>query len=47
MPARMIYDRRENTCGIWSDTVGTEFNEVRLLKPPAEPTPPSPAPPKK
>jgi hypothetical protein len=25
-----IYDRRENTFGIWSDTVGAEFSDVTL-----------------
>jgi hypothetical protein len=25
-----VYDRRENTFGIWSDTVGSEFSNVML-----------------
>ncbi|MFZ4776245.1 MAG: hypothetical protein ACOYM3_12810 [Terrimicrobiaceae bacterium] len=25
-----MYDRRENTFGIWSDTVGSEFSKVML-----------------
>jgi beta-fructofuranosidase len=28
--ATRIYDRRDNTCGIWSDTVGAEFENVLL-----------------
>jgi beta-fructofuranosidase len=28
--ATRIYDRRDNTCGVWSDTVGTRINGVQL-----------------
>ena len=28
-----MYDRRENTFGIWSDTVGSEFANVKLCAP--------------
>lgn len=31
--ATRIYERRENTCGVWSDTAGTAVRDVQLRRP--------------